>query len=217
MPWVLAIIWLQLALVARSACPQVTVVADLPDFRQCGEAFHRILDSCLSGSGTPLASQRCCAWGRGYTALLCHCWRGYGAETGILAPVLAACGAPHLPLATTAATTLVVTTATTATTAAATTAATAAVESIRLFVGVLSAARNRDRRDAIRETWGASPLIHSVRFVCGRPAAEPLAHALQMEGREKGDVVMLTQVRGVGRGAWHGCVDRREAPCWHIQ
>lgn len=31
---------------------------------------------------------------------------------------------------------------------------------VKLFVGVLTAGKNADRRDAIRETWGSDPRLH---------------------------------------------------------
>jgi hypothetical protein len=43
---------------------------------------------------------------------------------------------------------------------------------LSLFVGVLSAGKNREARDAIRATWGAHPALYSVRFFLLRPRNE---------------------------------------------
>lgn len=54
-----------------------------------------------------------------------------------------------------------------------------------LAIGVLSAGPNRDRRDAIRETWAQWPsdLRHTVRFFIGQPDNAALMKSLDEEVR----------------------------------
>jgi hypothetical protein len=45
---------------------------------------------------------------------------------------------------------------------------------VAVFVGVLSAGKNKEARDAIRATWGSHPALHSVRFILLRPRTAEL-------------------------------------------
>ncbi|KAL4443993.1 hypothetical protein ABPG75_011730 [Micractinium tetrahymenae] len=65
---------------------------------------------------------------------------------------------------------------------------------IRLFVGVLSAGDRRDRRDAIRATWGTHPGAYRVRFFLGRPANETVFEAVRAEAVERRDMVVLGHI-----------------------
>ena len=65
----------------------------------------------------------------------------------------------------------------------------------RLLIGVMSVARDDDRRAAMRETWvrearAVAPSV-SVRFVIGRPAEAAEARAIARENATSGDVVAL--------------------------
>ena len=65
----------------------------------------------------------------------------------------------------------------------------------RLLIGVMSVARDDDRRAAMRETWvrearAVAPSV-SVRFVLGRPADAAEARAIARENATSGDVVAL--------------------------
>ena len=66
---------------------------------------------------------------------------------------------------------------------------------VRLFVGVLSAAKGRTRRDAVRQTWGSDPRLERVVFVVGRPATRRLLHKLQEEALEHKDIILVGHVQ----------------------
>lgn len=64
----------------------------------------------------------------------------------------------------------------------------------RVFVGVLSSAKNADRRNAIRQTWGGDSRLHRVMFFVSRPRDERLFDAVRREAAEKDDLVVLGHV-----------------------
>ncbi|KAL4430053.1 hypothetical protein ABPG77_004423 [Micractinium sp. CCAP 211/92] len=64
---------------------------------------------------------------------------------------------------------------------------------IRLFVGVLSAAERRDRRDAIRATWGTHPGAYRLLFFLARPNAT-MFDAVWAEAVEHRDMVVLGHI-----------------------
>ncbi|KAK9804299.1 hypothetical protein WJX72_005528 [[Myrmecia] bisecta] len=65
---------------------------------------------------------------------------------------------------------------------------------IRLFVGVLTAAKNRAARDAIRETWATDKRLHRVMFFAAKPRDEQLFDELRREASELHDVVVLPTI-----------------------
>jgi hypothetical protein len=70
----------------------------------------------------------------------------------------------------------------------------AAVSDIKLFVGVLSAARNREARQVIRETWGADAQLARVAFFMLRPADNATWAAVRREAAQHRDVIVTAGV-----------------------
>ena len=65
-------------------------------------------------------------------------------------------------------------------------------ESVQLLVGVLTAPGNRDRREAIRTTWGRPGQTVAVCFVLGARGMKPAQLAeLEAERRQHGDLILL--------------------------
>jgi hypothetical protein len=62
----------------------------------------------------------------------------------------------------------------------------------RLFVGVLSAAKNRANRDAVRATWGSDPRLVCVVFVLARPSNDSL---LAAEAAVHHDIIMVGYIK----------------------
>lgn len=67
-------------------------------------------------------------------------------------------------------------------------------QEVRLFVGVVSGSRNRDKRDAIRQTWGSEPALERVIFTVSRPNDTAVLDDLQQEAEEFGDVVLVRDI-----------------------
>jgi hypothetical protein len=61
----------------------------------------------------------------------------------------------------------------------------------RLFVGMLSAARNTRKRDAVRDTWGSDARLARVVFVLARPHNHSLLAAVQREAAAHHDIILV--------------------------
>lgn len=66
---------------------------------------------------------------------------------------------------------------------------------IQLFVGVLSAARNWEARQAIRETWGGDPRLARVAFFMLRPGDNATWAAVRREAAQHRDVLVTANVQ----------------------
>lgn len=65
---------------------------------------------------------------------------------------------------------------------------------IRLFAGVLTAAKNHRARQAIRESWGSHPGLHRLLFFSAKPSDELMFDSLRREAAAEGDVVVLPSI-----------------------
>lgn len=65
---------------------------------------------------------------------------------------------------------------------------------VKLFVGVLSASSNRDKRDAVRGTWALHPALLRVVFVVSRPRTPQLLASIRREASIHNDIVFLGHV-----------------------
>lgn len=66
---------------------------------------------------------------------------------------------------------------------------------VKLFVGVLSASGNREKRDAIRQTWGAHPRLARVVFVMANPTSPDALDAIRREAMEMQDIIFVGHVQ----------------------
>eukprot|EP00050_Salpingoeca_kvevrii_P008758 m.304965 g.304965 ORF g.304965 m.304965 type:complete len:428 (-) comp17379_c0_seq1:110-1393(-) len=62
---------------------------------------------------------------------------------------------------------------------------------VKLYVGVLSAAGNVARRNAVRSSWGADPRLTAVRFFVAAPTDRDVYQRLLTESAALGDVIVL--------------------------
>jgi hypothetical protein len=69
------------------------------------------------------------------------------------------------------------------------------VGDVRLFVGVLTASGNRDRRMAIRQTWGSDTRLLRVLFIVSRPAKTTTLLDVQNEATLHGDMVLVGHIQ----------------------
>lgn len=65
---------------------------------------------------------------------------------------------------------------------------------LQVFVGVLSAAANKARRDAIRETWGADQRLRRIVFVMARPQSANLLASIQEEAAAYNDIRLVSNI-----------------------
>eukprot|EP01025_Chloroclados_australasicus_P007357 TRINITY_DN1235_c2_g1_i6.p1 TRINITY_DN1235_c2_g1~~TRINITY_DN1235_c2_g1_i6.p1 ORF type:complete len:415 (-),score=40.75 TRINITY_DN1235_c2_g1_i6:485-1729(-) len=68
-------------------------------------------------------------------------------------------------------------------------------ESVHLFVGVLSASANFDRRQAVRETWGRSEQLFKLLFFVSRPRDLQSLQSIRDESVKFNDVVFIPYVQ----------------------
>lgn len=65
---------------------------------------------------------------------------------------------------------------------------------IRIFVGIVSACKNRRRRETVRRTWATHPLLQRVVFVLNRPTDEQLLDMVIDEANYHHDIILLGQI-----------------------
>jgi beta-1,3-galactosyltransferase len=65
---------------------------------------------------------------------------------------------------------------------------------LTIFAAVLSACKNRDRRDAIRKTWARDPLFLRVHFFIASCTSPALSTAVQQEAAATADVVTVKNI-----------------------
>jgi hypothetical protein len=66
--------------------------------------------------------------------------------------------------------------------------------SVRLFIGILSASDNTDKRAAIRSTWGRDPKIERAVFIISRPRTLESLDAIRKEALRFKDIIFLGQM-----------------------
>lgn len=214
LPWALV-----LALLGSAACAQgpsaaqcgpVSSIFDLPDIHGCHAALRELW--ARQPCPPPPGASPCCQPAAEFVAARCHCWRAFDAATlAKVQGIAAACPQPQ-PLPQSQAELPAAGREGAAAGAAGgdETAAAAGAggskskskgtdsgggdASIKVFTGVLSSSKYRERRDAIRATWGTDPLLHRVRFFLARSPNATLFD--EVRGSSKGFLVLESSVEG---------------------
>ncbi|GAB4818463.1 hypothetical protein N2152v2_005509 [Parachlorella kessleri] len=202
-------------LAALQPCPAATSVFDLPDIHSCRSSLQAVRqhEPCPP---RPRPSP-CCEPAAAFLAAGCHCWRGFDrGEVARLQALVEECRqGSHLGGTSSdsgSSSSLEAASAVLSTLSPNQGAAGQQqplqpgqqeqgqgqgdlAGGLRLFVGILSSSSHRDRRDAIRETWGRHPLLHRARFFLARSPNETLFDEVRREAVEAGDLVVLPLVR----------------------
>lgn len=66
---------------------------------------------------------------------------------------------------------------------------------MRLFVGVLSASGNKEKRDAVRQTWGSDPRLVRVAFFIALPLSEHALDSIRAEAMQHDDIILVGHIR----------------------
>lgn len=65
---------------------------------------------------------------------------------------------------------------------------------VQLFVGVVSACSNREKRDAVRQTWTQHPALVRVVFVVSKPRTPEMLQRIRQEAAAENDIVFVGHI-----------------------